>query len=43
MYPEDYGDTQELLEQVMAHHEDAILRWPEATFMPTITWASVES
>ena len=42
-YPDDFESTQEILETVVAHHEEAILQWPEATLSPTMTWASADS
>lgn len=36
--PEDHADARDLLQKVVARHEEAILAWPEATYAPTLAW-----
>ncbi|MGY2704708.1 hypothetical protein [Nocardioides sp. HB32] len=41
--PADFDTPQALLEQMLAIHEDVILRWPEATDLPLSRWGSLEA
>ncbi|WP_395658453.1 hypothetical protein [Nocardioides sp.] len=36
------GSPQELLQRMLALHEDVLLRWPEATDLPLSRWGAVE-
>jgi lauroyl/myristoyl acyltransferase len=43
LLPEDFDDAQSLLQEVVSQHEQAILAWPEAAFVPTLSWVSAEA
>lgn len=43
LMPEDFDDPQDLLQQMVTAHEEAILQWPEAAFVPTLSWVSADS
>ncbi|MGN6722533.1 MAG: LpxL/LpxP family acyltransferase [Marmoricola sp.] len=43
LLPDDFEDTQSLLQEVVSQHEQAILAWPEAAFVPTLSWVSAEA
>ncbi len=40
--PIDFANPQALLERMLAIHEDALLRWPEATDLPLSRWGPAE-
>lgn len=43
LMPADFPDPQQLLQRIVSQHEDAILRWPGASLMPTLSWVSAEA
>jgi lauroyl/myristoyl acyltransferase len=42
LMPADFADPQDLLQEIVTQHEDAILQWPGASLMPTLSWMPVE-
>lgn len=36
--PADFTGAPELLHRIVAHHEAAVLRWPEAAYHPMVCW-----
>ncbi|MCL2541525.1 MAG: hypothetical protein FWE71_03585 [Nocardioidaceae bacterium] len=43
MMPADFAHPKDLLQRVVTEHERAILAWPGASLMPTMSWVSAES
>ena len=41
--PADFPDPQKLLEALVAVHEEALLRWPEATDLPLSRWGTPDA
>jgi len=42
LMPDDYANPQDLLQDIVTQHEDAILAWPGASLMPTLSWMPSE-
>lgn len=43
LMPDDFDDPQDLLQRIVSMHEEAILQWPGASLMPTMSWVSAEA
>jgi lauroyl/myristoyl acyltransferase len=43
LLPQDFATPQDLLQEIVTQHEEAILAWPGASLMPTMSWVSAEA
>jgi lauroyl/myristoyl acyltransferase len=41
--PKEFASPRELLEEMLARHEQVLVRWPEATDLPLSRWGTVEA
>jgi lauroyl/myristoyl acyltransferase len=41
--PKEFHSPRELLEEMLARHEQVLVRWPEATDLPLSRWGTVEA
>jgi lauroyl/myristoyl acyltransferase len=39
--PEQFDGAQELLAELVARHEEAVLAWPEVAYLPTTCWSPI--